>query len=219
MAAWRGGYVADGRIDGMAYSFAAAYDASENKTVFSLVVAEGTGIIGESVWKGPGTHWSDAGNWTDALPGVYSAAVFSSETAPSTVDVSGEQTVGELEFSAARGYSIEGSGTIRLSDSGSPRIYATAGSSTITTGVMLPSLTDFDISSPAELTMAGPIQRGGLQKRGTGRLLLESSGNEFNMGVRVSEGMLSLATLSAAGMDSSAFRQVTLDGGMTFADA
>ena len=213
MAAWRGGYVADGRIDGMAYSFAAAYDATEDKTVFSLVVAEGTGIVGESVWKGPGTQWSDADNWADALPGVNSAAVFSSETAPSPVNVSGEQTVGALEFSAAKGYSIEGSGTIRLSDSGSPQVSATAGASTIGVGISLPSLTDFDISSPAELTLAGPVRHGGLDKTGTGRLLLDSSGNEFNMGVRVSGGMLSLATLSAAGMDSSAFRQVTLDGG------
>ncbi len=211
--AWKGGYVAEGRIEGMAYSFTAAYDAEAGKTVFSLVVAEGSGITGESVWKGPGSQWGDAANWDAEPPDGASAAVFSSESAPSPVNVGGEQIVGALDFTSAKGYVLEGAGSIRMSDSGSPRVTAAAGSYSIGVGLSLPSLTDFDVTSPAVLTVAGPVRRGGIVKLGTGRLQLESPQNEIAMGLRVSEGMLSLASFAASGMAGAAFRQATLDGG------
>jgi len=213
IAAWGDGYVMRGRKEGLSYAFTAAYDSTEDKTTFSLVITEGSGITSSSVWTGPGSAWADNDNWDAAAPTAASAAVFSSESAPAEVNVVGEQTVGALDFTASKSYTIGGSGSINISDNGSPRVTATAGSSAVNVGMMLPTLIEFDVADPAALTLGGPLSRGGVLKKGTGRLYLGSANNLLNMGIFVSEGLLSIASMAAAGMNNSVFKQVTIDGG------
>ncbi len=212
MTAWGKGFMSGGRIEGLSYTFAAAYDSVADRTDFKIVVTEGTGIALTSVWQGPGSNWADDGNW-DFPPDASAVATFSSESAPSPVNVAGDQTVGALDFTASKAYSLEGAGSIKMSDNGSPCVSASGGPVSIGVPVDLPAITDFNIVNPAVVAMDGALTHGGLLKTGTGRLELDSASNSFLMGVRVEDGMLSCASFGAFGMGNVGVKQITLAGG------
>ena len=210
--AWSAGYVAAGRVEGRSYAFTTTVDAEG--TSFNLVVGAGMPLTATSVWNGPGAQWSDGANWLDVVPGAQSVARFSSENAPAHVTVSEAGTqVGALAFTAQQDYVLEGAGSLRISDSGYGKVEATGGEVTVGVGLELPATTVFDVAESASLTFEGPLLRGGVDKRGAGRMSLKSPASALATGIYVENGLLSFSGMDALGLGVGGLTHLTLQGG------
>lgn len=73
-----------------------------------------------------------------------------------------------------------------------------------------------EVAALADLTLSGALSRGGLDKKGDGRLVLSNDGNQFRSGIASQAGVLSASSVAALGWDGSAVAGFTLKGG-TFA--
>ena len=210
--AWTAGYVATGRLEGKSYRFTVMEDAEG--TAFNLVVGTGSPLAATSVWNGPGADWAADANWLDVIPGAQATAVFSSESAPSRVTVPADGAeVGALSFTAAQAHVIEGPGALRLADTGYGKIVASGGAVTVAAGLELPAVTPFSVAEATTLTLDGAVRRGGIDKRGTGSLVLRSPENAFPTGIYVEDGLLSVANMGAFGAGPGGLGNLTLQGG------
>ncbi|HEX8295091.1 MAG TPA: autotransporter-associated beta strand repeat-containing protein, partial [Chthoniobacteraceae bacterium] len=150
-----------------------------------------------------GGSWNTAGNWTTAVPnGQDVTAKFGNKiTAPSTVTLDGNKTLGVLEFGSANSYTIaQGtSGTLTLSKaSGNAAIDNTSGSHTISAPVNLASSTVATVFDAVDsLTISGSVSgANALTKSGLGTLVLAAS-NSYAGGTALTAGTLQIKTTDA----------------------
>ena len=140
--------------------------------------------------------WNSAGNWNTTVPSAPDAtAKFGPAiSAPSTVTLDGNKTVGVIEFGNANAYTIaQGtSGTLTLSkSSGSAAVDNVAGSHTISAPVSLASPTIVTVFDAADtLTVSGAVSgANSLTKSGLGTLVLPIA-NSFGGGATLTAGTL-----------------------------
>ena len=166
-----------------------------------------------------GGSWNTAGNWNTTAPNAQDAtAKFGSAiSAPSTVTLDGNKTVGVIEFGNANAYTIaQGtSGTLTLSkSSGSAAVDNVSGSHTISAPVSLASPTIVTVFDPADtLTVSGAVSgANSLTKSGLGTLALPSA-NSFGGGATLAAGTLRIGHNQSLG---TAAATVTGNGTLQF---
>ena len=119
--------------------------------------------------------WSLAGNWSAGAPsGADRAAYFLDDiTAPRTVTLSGQRTVGHLKFDSLNPYTLSGDSLSLSSTLGPASVVVERGSHTIAAPVALLSHTTISVAAGATLSLAGDMSAGealSLRKRGAGAL-------------------------------------------------
>jgi fibronectin-binding autotransporter adhesin len=166
-----------------------------------------------------GGSWNTAGNWNTTAPNAQDAtAKFGSAiSAPSTVTLDGNKTVGVIEFGNTNAYTIaQGtSGTLILSkSSGSAAVDNVSGSHTISAPVSLASPTIVTVFDPADtLTVSGAVSgANSLTKSGLGTLALPSA-NSFGGGATLTAGTLRIGHNQSLG---TAAATVTGNGTLQF---
>ncbi len=120
------------------------FTLATNGTELNLTIATASG---PGSWSATGGgNWSDGTKWTGGVvaSGVGNTAVFGSNiTAPSTVTVDGNRTVGGITFGNANSYTVgPGTGSLTLDNAGA-------------TAVIAVSLGNHTISAPITLTAGG----------------------------------------------------------------
>jgi autotransporter-associated beta strand protein len=137
-------------------------------TSIDLVVAA---IGGPNEWKDQDGTWGDTANWTNAV--VPNAAADTATfgllaTAPRSVTVEANKTVGTLEFNNTNKYTVSGSGQIHIAGAGV--VTNTLGSHDVTAPVVLDAATTVTVTAGAlkmtDLTATGQA----LTKAGAGTL-------------------------------------------------
>jgi autotransporter-associated beta strand protein len=117
-------------------------------------------------WSNPGDGvWSAAGNWTGTgtLPpqSPGDSATFGDTGASHSVTLDANETVGNLTFSSASAYTIVGSKTLTLDNSGATaNVSSTLGSHSVQTAIALNSDMGVTISPGAMLAISGNIANG-----------------------------------------------------------
>lgn len=210
---WELAFVSSGRQQGMVYRFTAIYDEAEDETSFALTVANAQPIAVTGEWKGAGSLWSEAANWNGGvMPDGAAKAEFGLAGAPTQVDVDGDQSVAALVFNGNGNYTLGGTGSLRITDTGYADISVEAGRQTLNVPLAFAAMTDVNVNTNAALCLEKRIDRGGLVKEGAGALALSSLDNSFIMGVRVEDGLLTIPGAGALGQSGSA-NQTVLAGG------
>ncbi|HSV14158.1 MAG TPA: dockerin type I domain-containing protein, partial [Tepidisphaeraceae bacterium] len=152
-----------------------------------------------------GGSWNTAGNWSGGVPsGATARANFLSGpglTAPATITVDGNRTVGQLTFNNASAYTIAPGtgGTLTIDDSGDgnggggPLITVNNGNHTISAPVALTNGLTVSTAAGTSVTTSGGISgSGGLTKTGSGSITLGGTNNFGD--ITISTGTLTLAS-------------------------
>jgi autotransporter-associated beta strand protein len=173
--------------------------------------------LAAATWDADGSGvWAAATNWTTVPNSAKITADFlSAITAPSTITLNGNWTVGNITFNNNNSYTIApGTGGVLTLDNGGPSATAyltdSTGSHVIAAPVALNSTASILISSAAStLTLSGPISgAGGLSLSGSGTLLL-SGVNTYAGPTNVSGGLMVIETRASLPAGSA----VTVGGG------
>ncbi|MGA2230225.1 MAG: autotransporter-associated beta strand repeat-containing protein, partial [Tepidisphaeraceae bacterium] len=165
----------------------------------------------QATWDASGSGtWASATNWNVVPDAAMTTAGFlSSITAPATVTLNGNWTVGNINFNNNNSYTISpGSGGILTLDNGGPTATAyvtdSSGSHLIAAPIALNSSASILISSSASLlTLSGSISgAGGISLSGSGALVLSGANTytgptSVNGGVMVVESSASLPSTTA----------------------
>ena len=184
-----------------------------------LMVGPSTSGTDAHVWSATGGgNWSEAANWV-AAPGAGSAGTVArfdtTITAPASVALDQDATLGQLYLNSSNAYTLANAGHALTLDNGdsSALIHLEQGRHTIAAPVALAagSSTTVKTFTGAALALTGAISGdGGLVKDGAGELSLSSSGNTFTGGVRlVSYGPLVLTNGASAGTGPVAFESAS----------
>ncbi|MHA3775159.1 beta strand repeat-containing protein [Verrucomicrobiota bacterium sgz303538] len=158
-----------------------------------------------------GGSWNTASNWSSGIPNGANAeaGLTGALTAPGTVTLDGNKTVGSLQFSNANAYTIaQGTGGTLTFDAGSTNAQITvlSGSHTVSAPVNLASNTVVDVNNAADtLSFTGGISGvRSLTKNAAGVLRL-SGANTYTGGTTVNGGVLEVANNGALGSGSFTF--------------
>jgi autotransporter-associated beta strand protein len=158
-----------------------------------------------------GGSWASAGNWSGGVPNSHTArADFLAGpgiTAPATVALDGNQTVGQITFANSRGYTIaRGTGGKLtfddtgdgVSGSGGPLITVNTGSHFISAPISLVNGLTINTAASTSLSLTGAINgSGALTKSGAGLLTLDGGANTYSGDTVVSGGTLTLGAGSS----------------------
>lgn len=192
---------------GKAYNF----NVVGNNVVLSII---NTGNAAQ--WNvDAGGSWNTAGNWIGGIPnaGGDTASFTFPITAPRTVTLDGNKTVGGATFNAANGYTIApgSGGTLTLGNGTSNAlVFAQNGSHTVAVPVSLASNTIIDTDSDAALALNGSVGGpGALTKSGGGTLSLGSASNAYAGATTVNGGTLAVAGIGSLGSNAA----LNLNGG------
>ena len=184
LATWRGTF-ADLPL-GKQYVYGATYDANADTTLFTVTVQDMVAASSDVHWTGAvDDAWSVDGNWDPAaIPAADTTAHFDSESAPNDVVVASAATAAGLDFSAAQGYTLAGSGPITLADGYAGFIVSSNGSHKVNVPVVAASVLPVTVEAGASVELAKPVTGplGGLVKDGPGTLILSATNNlAYNM--------------------------------------
>lgn len=165
-------------------------------------------------------NWTTAGNWSlgsapdapGALANFGGGGV--TITAPRTVTLNANQTVGTLAFNSAQSYTVSGANTLTLDGGAEPIAQITNTQGTHTLGVALAAVaptTQFTILGVADLLNVAGVISGSTNvvKNGSGTLQL-SNANTFFGSTSVSSGTL---LMSGAGTLGDSSNPVSVSGG------
>ncbi len=154
-------------------------------------------------------NWSNSANWTGGVPQLAgSSATFGSViTAPRTVTLDANESVGTINFSNANAYTVSGANTLTLDNNASAAaINDTLGSHFISSNINLNSSTNVTVVNSGDtLTLSGNIATGTgtptLSKAGAGTLVL-SGNNTYGpasgtIGTTLSAGTLQVGSNTA----------------------
>ena len=163
-----------------------------------------------ATWTNGGAtgNWSLASNWsgTGTLPpqAAGDSATFGA-TAPGTVNLDANKTVGGLTFNNASAFTLSSSNssTLTLDNTGSGvTITATTGSHAIQTAVAFNYSVTVATASGTQLTIAGNISEvsgtRSLTKTGSGTLVLSGT-NAYSGGTSINAGVLEFSSSSSLG--------------------
>ena len=187
-----------------------AYTFGESGGFVTLTVAT-SGLLAQWNVDASG-NWTTAANWTPSEPnGPGDTASFGSViTAPRTVTLDADRTIGNMVFSSSNAYTIAAtaSQTLTVGDgSGSRTIQVESGSHAISASVALSSNASFDVLAGQSLAVTGPVSGAGSLTKTSGGTLLLSGSNSYTGDTTVSAGAIEFT----AGAISSGV--VTLGGG------
>jgi len=157
------------------------FNLSTSGNFVDLTIALATG---PGSWSATGSgNWSNTSDWTSGIvgAGIGNTAVFgSSITAPATVTLDGNETVGGITFGNANSYTIApGTGFLTLNNSGAASVIAVSlGNDTISSPIILTAGgASAQVSAGSTLTLSGVISQNataGLTKGGLGTLILSA---------------------------------------------
>ncbi len=163
-----------------------------------------------ATWTNGGAtgNWSLAGNWsgTGTLPpqAAGDSATFGA-TAPGTVNLDANETVGGLTFNNASAFTLSSSNssTLTLDNTGSGvTITATTGSHAIQTALAFNDSVTVATASGTQLSIAGNISEvsgtRSLTKTGSGTLVLSGT-NAYSGGTSINAGVLEFSSLGSLG--------------------
>ena len=155
------------------------FNLSSNGSFVDLTIAVAGG---PGSWSATGSgNWSNTSDWTSGIvgSGAGNTAIFgTSITAPATVTLDGNQTVGGITFGNANSYTIApGTGFLTLNNSGATSVIAVSlGNDTISAPVILTTGgLSAQVSVGTTLTVSGNIGQtatAGVTKAGLGTLIL-----------------------------------------------
>ena len=179
---------------------------------FLTLTIDTTGVI--SNWNVDASgSWNTAGNWSSSIPNQAgaSAKFLSAITAPRTITLDGDKTVGGLTFDNVQTYTInQGSGGTLTLDSGTASaasILVSSGNHVVNAPVALASDVTADIAASSSLAANGVISGSkGITKSGTGTLDLTGA-NTYSGGTTINAGTVSF------GNGSLGSGAITLNGG------
>ena len=166
-------------------------------------------------WTGAsGDQWGAAANWLGLLaPAKGLQALFPETAQHKNIAVTPGAVAGELDFRSTAGYTLGGTETLTLDNSGRVCLVNVGqGTHQITAPLTLKRLTTIDIDAKTALTLASVTGEGAIQKNGTGLLTLSGSAN-FTGGFTVQDGILALTSAEAFGVPSADSDRWTLAGG------
>ncbi|MHA3775178.1 autotransporter-associated beta strand repeat-containing protein [Verrucomicrobiota bacterium sgz303538] len=159
-------------------------------------------------------NWTTGTNWTlnSAPNGAGAVANFggggATITAPRTVTLNANQTVGSIGFNSAQSYTISGANTLTLNNGTDPVAQITNAQGTHTLGVALNAVsptTQFTVLTAADtLTVSGPLSgTTNLIKNGEGTLNLTAT-NSYVGNTTLSSGTLALSGAGTLGNTANA---------------
>jgi poly(beta-D-mannuronate) lyase len=148
-----------------------------------------------SAWAATGSgQASTAANWTGTTPNAAgAAALFGSVIAtPATVTLTAATTLGAAEFNSTQPYTLSGASLTVDATSGSGLLYATAGTHTIASPLVLADTTTLRSAATAHLALTGGLTAAGhsIIKLGAGTMALSPAADIGQLAVL--EGSLSL---------------------------
>jgi autotransporter-associated beta strand protein len=187
-----------------------SYTFGESGGFVTLTIAS-SGLLAQWNVDAAGT-WTTAANWTPSEPnGAGDTATFGSViTAPRTVTLNADRTVGNVVFDNANAYTIAPAAaqTLTIGDgSGSRQLQVVTGSHTISAPVALASNVGVDVVTGQAVALTGPVSGGGALTKTSGGTLLLSGSNSYTGDTTVAGGTVEFT----AGAISSGV--VTLGGG------
>lgn len=174
-------------------------------------------------------NWTTAPNWSlgSAPNGAGAFANFggggATITAPRTVTLDTNQTVGSIGFNSAQSYTISGANTLTLDNGADPTAQVSDTNGNHTLGVNLAqggavTTTQFNVTNPADtLTFSGVLSGAtGLQKLSAGSLVL-SGANTYTGATVINGGKITLSGAGTLGNTANtlAVTNSTLDLGAT----
>ncbi|MBU6222475.1 MAG: autotransporter-associated beta strand repeat-containing protein, partial [Planctomycetes bacterium] len=159
-----------------------------------------------------GGTWTTAANWTPSEPnGAGDTATFGSViTAPRTVTLNADRTIGNVVFNNANAYTIAPAAaqTLTIGDgTGNKQIQVVTGSHTISAPVALASNVGVDVVAGQTLALTGRVSGAGTLTKTSGGTLRLTGSNTYTGDTTVSAGTIEFT----AGAISSSV--VTLGGG------
>jgi fibronectin-binding autotransporter adhesin len=186
------------------------YTFGESGGFVTLTIAS-SGLLAQWNVDAAGT-WTTASNWTPSEPnGAGDTATFGSViTAPRTVTLNADRTIGNVVFDNANAYTLAPAAaqTLTIGDgAGSRQLQVITGSHTISAPVALASSVGVDVVAGQALALTGPVSGGGALTKTSGGTLRLSGSNSYTGDTTVSGGVIEFT----AGAISSGV--VTLGGG------
>src|SRR5262249_54799092 len=137
-------------------------------------------IIVQPNWNADANgSWSGATNWSHGLPsGIDALANFGQKiTAPRTVTVDSDRTVGSISFDNLSSYTLSGPGTLTLDTSSGPAaISVVSGSHTISTPIVLNKDVTIDVYSKLSNAAADNMLTLGGSFTGNGHAVTKTGG-------------------------------------------
>jgi autotransporter-associated beta strand protein len=182
----------------------------------SVVVTDNVVITNiSSTWQtNGGGSWGVSSNWNDGVPTIAgdSASFTNNPSAPATILLNGNFSVGDLTFGSTNAYTIAqgSSGTLTLATGNTAaEINVNSGNQFISAPLALSSNTIIDVVGGSTLTISGPISGGNALTLTGGGTLVLSGTNSFSGGISINGGLLIVAAASNLGTSSS----ITISGG------
>ena len=138
--------------------------------------------------------WGTSSNWTAGQPnGANDAATFGSViTAPRTVRLDADKTIGGITFDNANAYTIApvASQTLTIGNgSGTKVVQVLTGSHTISANTVMASTMQADVVAGQKLTITGTLSGGGSLTKTQGGTLVLSASNTYSGSTNLNEGV------------------------------
>ena len=160
------------------------------------------GVSGSSWDSVAGGSWNTASHWTTAAApnGQGSLASFgggATISAPSSVTVDGDKTVGKLVFESAESFTVtpgtpETSAILFDVDGAAPILEVVSGSHEVAADLVIPAGFELKAGAGSELSLSGGIRgAGGIEILDGGSVTL-SGGNSYGGGTTVLDGVLTI---------------------------